>query len=369
TDGTERPRIAALGKPYRDDNDKIQYGAAVDRGIVIAPYVDEILQEQAFRSIPIKVTIPIRKLAGFDVDRWRWKWQHSLQLAGTKFARASFPVAPVCEDGSSFVSAFAIEGFVHCYAASFDSQTGVFNWQTWIMSGQVEQTMFGEHAREPPCAPVCAGDGLVFDTTQMGCVAAMDVDTGRLRWVSEYDQLEVHPAKGYYPDLRNIGWANNAPVLEGGVLITAPMDSDHYYGFEAATGKQLWRRPRASGFDQGAELKYIVGASDGRVVLAGGRRVVCLDVKTGRECWPVVTLERRLLSGRGLIAGGKIIIPASDSVEVLDLGKGTREGSRPVSLTGNLALAGDSLIVASDNQLGSFANERVEKSTSKGKDF
>ncbi|HZU98347.1 MAG TPA: PQQ-binding-like beta-propeller repeat protein [Planctomycetota bacterium] len=367
-DGTERPKISLVGRDYSDDNPNVQFGAAIEHGILIAPFVAVVQDDQSFRGIPIRVKIPLRKLGGFDIERWRWKWTHRDLLVNTELDHASFPVGPICSDGDCFVAAFKIEGFVHCYAVCFDADTGAKRWATWIASGQVEQTMFGEHAREPLCAPVAVGEGRVFDATQMGCVAALDQDTGRLRWVSEYDQIIVNSAKGYYPDPRNIIWENNAPVVDEGVVVVTPMDSEYAYGFKATTGEQVWRlsnkRNGADGFRPNYELHYLVGAADGRVVFAGGQRIVCLDIKTGARKW-TVELERRVVAGRGVIGAGKVYVPTTETIEVVNLATGTVEGSQAVRLGGNLAVAGDTVVIVSDGQVGAFENRRTEKA----KDF
>ncbi|MEZ0226982.1 MAG: PQQ-binding-like beta-propeller repeat protein [Planctomycetota bacterium] len=374
-DGTEKPKITLVGINYTDDNPNVQFASAIERGILIAPHVERAQDEQSFRGIPIKVKIPMRKLGGFELERWRWKWDHTKDLVNTELAKASFPVAPVCTDGDCFVAAFKIEGFVNCYAAAFNAETGAVRWSSWIASGQVEQTMFGEHAREPLCAPVAVGDGLVFDATQMGCVAALDADTGRLRWVNEYDQILVNSAKGYYPDPRNIIWENNAPVYDvasngQGVVVVAPMDSEFYYGLDALSGAQLWRcsNRKRDTFEPNAELRYVVGASDGRVVVSGGRRVLCHDMATGKLKWKV-ELDRRLVAGRGVIAAGKVYVPTSETIEVINLATGTLEASQAVPLGGNVVVVGDTIVVASDSQVGAFDNKRADKNTSNSKDF
>jgi outer membrane protein assembly factor BamB/tetratricopeptide (TPR) repeat protein len=369
-DGTERPKISIVGQAYTDDNPNVQFGAAIERGVLIAPFVDRVQDDQSFRGIPIKVKIPIRKLGGFDLERWRWRWNHRDVLATTPLKEASFPVAPVCCDGDCYVAAFKIEGFVNCYAVAFDAESGALRWSTWIASGQVEQTMFGEHAREPLCAPVCMGDGKVFDASQIGCVAALDADTGRIRWVKEYDTILVNAAKGYYPDPRNIIWQNNAPVYDQGVVVVAPMDSEYYYGLDAQDGKMLWRQSNSQHdvFDAHSQLGYLVGATDGRVVTAGGRRVVCQDIQTGARRWQVQLPDRHLVAGRGVIAAGKVYIPTSDTIEVINLATGTNEPSQAVpQMGGNLIVANDAVVIASDGKVAAFENKRTDKTT--GKDF
>ena len=66
----ERPRriLPLPGRPkFQDPNPKIQFGGVVSRKTLVAPLVEEVLRDQSYRGIPIKVKIPIRKLAGFDL--------------------------------------------------------------------------------------------------------------------------------------------------------------------------------------------------------------------------------------------------------------------------------------------------------------
>jgi outer membrane protein assembly factor BamB/tetratricopeptide (TPR) repeat protein len=358
--GESKSRIPPLGPRHADDNDKVQFSGATDMGILAAPFVDHVLLDQNYRGIPIKVKIPLRKLAGFDTDRWRWAWMHARALDDTPMESWSFPTPPAADEGLIYASAFSIEGFVNCYVAAFDSRTGEPVWGTWLASGQVEQTMFGEQATEPLCVPVAVHDGLVFHATSFGCVAAVDVDTGRVVWVTEYDQIEVKAPRGYYADPRNIVWENNAPLVEGDSLIVAPMDSDYYYSYDVKTGARRWRELRRRS-SVNADLRYVLGASQGRVALGGGHEVHCRDVVSGKLVWRA-RLGGRTVSGRGVIAGDQVCVPVNGELFMVDLdtGKPTRA---PVSVTGNLVVVGDHVVFAgSDGRLAVYRNDAVKTS-------
>ncbi len=343
---------------FEDPNGKVQFGGAISQGLLVAPLVEEVLRDQSFRGIPIKVQIPLRKLAGFDVDpeRWSWQWDHALALRGTRLERWSFPCPPVAQEGVVYASAFAIEGFVDSHVAAFDGRTGEPLWTTWVSSGQVEQTMFGEQATEPLCVPVAVADGAVYHVTSFGSVAALDADTGRPLWVSEYDQVEVRAPKGYYADHRPIVWENNAPLVEDGVVVVTPLDSNHAYGFDAETGRRVWQAPARLGDNNQVDMRYVIGADDGKVVLAGGHEVRCYDVRGGKLLWRT-QLRGRVVAGRGLIAAGEACIPVDNNKLItVDLDTGDRSGIHDLSATGNLLLCGDALLVAGSGQLGVHKN-------------
>lgn len=355
------------GRPqFRDPNPKVQFGAAIDRGVLVAPFVQEVLRDQSYRGIPIKVRIPIRKLAAFELGNWRWKWDHGRSLVGTKMERWSFPTPPVAQEGLAFASAWSIEGFVNCNVVAFDVRTGKPRWSTWVASGQVEQTMFGEQATEPLCVPVALKDGVVYYSTSFGCVAALDADTGRPLWVTEYDQIEVRAPRGYYADPRNISWENNAPVIESGVMIAAPLDSSAFYGFDTKTGKRLWKsRQRRGSFGAEASMRYIMGADRGMVVLGGGGDVRCIDVRYGKRKWRH-SLRGRLVAGRGIIAAGQACIPVDNNqVRTFDLESGNPGGTYTLSATGNLLIAGDNLVISGNGTVAVHRNGKVRY----GRDF
>ncbi len=118
-------------------------------------------------------------------------------------------------------------------------------------------------------------------------------------------------------------------------------------------------------FEPNVDLRYLVGSSEGRVVLAGGKRVLCVDLATGKRLWKV-DLSGRLVAGRGVIGSGKVFVPTTESIEVLNLSTGTVESSQPVTVTGNLSVAGDTVVVASDGVLGAFQNLKFEKGQARG---
>lgn len=264
------------------------------------------------------------------------------------------PCPPIAEDGRIYASAFAIEGFVDCHVAAFDGRTGRPIWSTWLASGQVEQTMFGEQACEPLCVPVALADGTVYHSTSFGAVAALDADTGRTRWITEYEQVEVRAPKGYHPDRRPIVWENNAPVVDGGVVVATPLDSDHVYAFDAATGKRLWEAAARRG--TGGDMRYVVGVHDGRLVLGGGNDVRCHDLHGGKILW-ASPFRGRVVSGRGLIVGGYACVPVDNNKLVtIDLATGKRAGLFDLSNTGNLLLCGDALLVTGNGRLVAHRN-------------
>jgi outer membrane protein assembly factor BamB/tetratricopeptide (TPR) repeat protein len=367
---TGRPERRRLRRPDRmrasDDNEKVQFGPSVGQGILVASFVETMQHDQSFRGIPIKVKIPTRKLSAFDIDGWRWSWDHARTLRKTPYAEWSFPTTPTVHEGRVYAASWSIEGYVNANVAAFDLRTGKPIWGTLSASGQVEQTMFGEQATEPLCVPLAIHDGVVYQPTSLGCVAALDADTGRPLWVTEYDSIEVRPPRGYYADHRNIDWENNAPVVESGVLIVTPLDSRAFYGFDLATGKRIWKaRQRLGRRGSEAEMRYVIGAANGRIVLGGGHDVRCVDVRTGLLRWRA-PLSGRTVAGRGCIVGNTACVPLDDgSVVTHDLATGKSRGRLRLSIPGNLLLCGRAVVVSGNGVVAVHKNG----TTGPGRDF
>lgn len=365
-DGSEllgRPLQVLEPTAYAETNDRVIYGGTVHRELYAAPFVERVLNEEYWRGIPIKVNIPMRKLVAFDTNTWKRLWDHTESLADSDLEYASFPCPPAAQRGVLYSSAFLVRGFVQSWVAAFDARSGKTLWRTWLCSGQVEQTMFGEHAVEPLCSPVVVANETVYHITSFGAVAALEAKTGRIRWITEYDQIEVKAAKGYYPSEREIGWHNTPPVLVdlgdhgGRVLVTTPLDSDYYYAFDADRGGMLWNYPRNG-------LEYLVGTTGGRVILAGEDRVVAHDVRTGKHVWevelrPPLVPRTELISGRGTVTDKLAFIPLRSRVLPIEVASGkvlAATAWRDHTDGGNLFATKDKVMVCSPTQLHTHAN-------------
>lgn len=350
--GQAAPRVPKLGPQFTDPNPKVQTGGAIDGGMLVAPFVEEVRSSEEFRGVPIKVQLPRRKLAGFDLTAWRWSWNHARVLAGTRLEGHSFPCPPTVVEGVVYAPAFDLEGFVNASVAAFDAVTGAPLWDTWVVSGQVEQTMFGEQAIEPLCTPVAVSDGVVYHVTSLGCIAALDAVTGRPLWIGAHQQIDVRAPAGFFPDPRVLPWENNAPIVVAGVVIAAPLDANVLVGFDARTGERRWDPIRQQ---PGRELRWLLGActrgEQSVVIVGGGNEVRGLDPRTGRLSWRA-TPEGRI-AGRGCVAQNHVVVPLdSNRVVFLDAFTGTRVGAAaPVGTGGNVVLVGDHALITGPSTL------------------
>ena len=257
------------------------------------------------------------------------------------------------------------------YVACFDADTGQSRWVRYLgtaspevnnpmgMGGMGMQGRFGTSRTWGDFNHrLLSLDGpALFYQTNLGCVVALEAETGATIWVATYPRQEPnHGGNGSERDL------NPAVVHEGRVFV-APSDADALFAFDAANGRLLWKTARIS---DDVKLTHLLGVAKDRLV-ATGNRVLLFNVKTGRllHAWPDSgkSLEGY---GRGLLAGDLIYWPTQNEIQILDQRTGLR-AEPPIKLVetyhtkgGNLVAGDGYLIVAQADGLVVFCqNSRL----------
>ncbi|RME73659.1 MAG: hypothetical protein D6776_06650, partial [Planctomycetota bacterium] len=257
-----------------DHNPDLFYGATIAGGRVFAPFVVKVSRAEHYRGIPIKVPIPTRRLVAFDLETGRRVWDHT-DPDDPFLSKASVALPPVVCDGRLYAGAVVREGQLKNYLICVDAETGALLWRRYLGAGQVEMTMFGEHAREPlAMQPVLAGDR-IYHATGTGLLACVSVPSGDLEWITRYAALPIRSAQSYYAIRRPLVWRNTAPIVLDGVLVVAPVDASRCYGVDADTGAIRW-------WIDGIRPSRLAGVHADRAVLLGPRRITLVEVGTGK---------------------------------------------------------------------------------------
>ena len=200
----------------------------------------------------------------------------------------------------------------------------------WYTAGS-ELAWFGAMAAESEgLAVLCPGGGVV---------GAVEVATGRVRWLARYDQLPSG-RYGYYP---RSGWRSHTPVIAGGVVYATPPDAESLCAFDLTSGRLLWQREREG-------HRHLVAVRDGRVYLAG-RRATCLTAR-GETEWetalPTAVVAKPVLAGRILhlpVAGGILYLDTTTGAELAWTGWTDWERTSGPTYTADVA-SGDLRVVA-----------------------
>jgi hypothetical protein len=208
--------------------------------------------------------------------------------------------------------------------------------------------------------------GRLYLNTSAGAVAAIDADTGHMRWLTIYPRA---PARTGNPDYREHHlFRDLAPCLAWqDYIISAPADCDRLFALFAGSGELAWALPLGAADD----AVHLLGVQDNTLV-ASGDSLYWIDVYGGRlQCqFPPGRLGGDELAapsprglGRGLIVGQHVWWPTRDAIYVFqtqpqmtDFGWQPRPVrqiplSGPQSGGGNLVIAGDVVLVAAADQL------------------
>ncbi|MBI3844123.1 MAG: PQQ-binding-like beta-propeller repeat protein [Planctomycetes bacterium] len=263
-----------------------------------------------YRVTPIIIPIPERKLFALRAETGEPIWRHDHFEASSVeedlfIRKASISSAPLVWRDLVIAGGSFFEGKVHSYLCGFDRMTGHLRWKTLICTGQQELNMFGQPWREHVTSPLAERDGVVYVSTNLGYVAAVDARNGLIRWVSEYPQVPLPVNRNYQPQARNLSWLNNPPILVEDTLYTTPLDSPDLVALDRRSGTPKWRWPRSQ------KTRYLLGATVGGsqpVLVLAGQGIEFVDPQTGRTR-SLGTNTRGAAIGRGGIAPGAILVP------------------------------------------------------------
>jgi len=197
-----------------------------------------------------------------------------------------------------------------------DRKTGKILWERTAFEGEpkVKRHPKGSHA-----SPTAATDGkrVVVSFGSEG-LYAYDLN-GKLLWKKDLGLLDA----GYYmvPSAQ-WGYSSSPVIYDGVVVVQADVQKDSFVtALDAATGKELWRTPRADvpTFGSPAVVPYTANGGKGmQVVINGWKHTGGYDFKTGKELWR-------------LKGGGDIPVPTPVYLDGLIVVTSAHGSSRPIN--------------------------------------
>lgn len=109
----------------------------------------------------------------------------------------------------------------------------------------------------------CVADGRVYavGSKRVWCVNLSD---GKTVWEAPF------------PKKKAVG---SSPLVSDGVLV---VNADHLVGFDAATGKELWRQEKAGG-GNASPVPWEAGGK--KFIICNGKELAAVDLKTGAIAW------------------------------------------------------------------------------------
>jgi outer membrane protein assembly factor BamB len=223
----------------------------------------------------------------------------------------------------------------HQQVACLDARTGRELWRTFVSAFSGAAGPVPEESQLTPPSTPLVFQGMVFHQTNMGTTAALDAATGAPRWLFKYAIPEKRA------DRDSIWtWFTNPLVQEGETLVATPRDHSCPFALDPSSGRPLWSlfdvfRSAEALRDAGApaavdgegmlfdlKYRYSLGISEGLAVFTAQRVVYAHRAATGTLEWCTDLGED--VTGRGLLARGRIWVPTRTGVAALDLRNGKR---------------------------------------------
>jgi hypothetical protein len=363
-DGT--PAVTASGVLYRDDPLEPPRGDTIrplDFGWRNMQPVAYGLPRHTLTVINDIVYGRVGRLATAQVDSRQS--QTSNRLVGVDLSREgalafrvrpsdgswAFDGVPIGDDRRLFVAMRQSDATPHAYVACFDAATGNQLWRTSIGAADTPATGFGDEITHNLLTLV--GDRIYFNTN-IGLVAALDVNSGAICWLRRYDRVGGEGAFRGRPGPTHFD-RDPAPCLyHEGLVVVAPSDTSKIFALDADTGKTVWSTDK---IPDGLHLLGVVRNN----LIVSGNRLAALDVRSGelRFVWPESEHAGIRGMGRGVVAGNEVFWPTRSEIYAIHCVTGAQ--SRPriplgaISDCGaNLASANGRLIVAGHDKLMAF---------------
>lgn len=239
------------------------------------------------------------------------------------------------------------ESFVAC----FDAENGQLRWRTKVCEA--------DSVYKTANNLVTLHEGIVYYNTNLGSVAAIEAESGIVRWVYRYER--ARSGKWSKPPMQFFRGLNPCIIHEG-LVIVGPVDCESIVALDAVTGKRAWQTvPLAS--------SHLLGVGQGNLI-ASGRSVWWFNALTGKleAEWPGSSNRNAPRGyGRGVLANDSIYWPTNDEIIVFDqqLGLHRTPIRQPgISLRrpdldgrvvqGNLSVSPHGLLLATESNLFSF---------------
>jgi outer membrane protein assembly factor BamB len=217
--------------------------------------------------------------------------------------RWSFEGAPVVEGANVYIAMRRSDVRPQAYITCLDAATGKQKWQTFICSAE---TPGGGQQDEITHNLLTLNEGVLYLNTNLGAVAAVSANDGRVKWIRLYNRARKASSGGldkradhFYRDL-------NPCIYHQGLVYAAPSDCEWILALDATTGQIAWDSLLAD------DAIHLSGVSQG-MLIASGNKLWWIDATGGkvRAVWPGTT---PLGYGRGILAGEAVLWTTRDAL-------------------------------------------------------
>lgn len=283
------------------------------------------------------------RLVCLDLRTGRCVWRNTLDELSNPFEECRLDGAPLVLDDRvvAVVRRRKPFGFEACLLACFDAATGRLLWRTHL--GEAATGGYGYH--KPTQSFPTAIDGRIFIHTNIGTMAAVDAEDGRVVWLWRYPTAYGRAASDFAagrPERACRAWHYTSAMIWGDRVAFAPLDANELFIFAQADGAPAER----IAYERLRQPQSFLGIAGDRLY-GVGTRVVCFDLAAREIAWERPLADGSLL-GRGSLTSDAVLIPTD-----MGLLRYPLDGGAPVThvwsprAAGNVAAAAGRILIAS----------------------
>ena len=293
-----------------------------------------------------------------EEGKLKWEVGGQKSLTEPKLAGALFLGAPFPHDNELLVLG-ELNSDVYLFALA--PKTGKLRWRQPLVTNS--SSIAADQMRRSIGVVPAADGSIIVCPTLSGFVVGFDAVSHALLWSFQYPVKITPGSSSQFNQFGQVEVGDFSPLLgrsadvsvliHDGVVLVAPPDGEGVYALSAETGKLLWQT--GANLEQ---VRYVACAWNNMAFIVCQSSLVALDLNTGKDKWPAVSLPNgNQIVGRGARKGDNYYLPTSGQ-EIVQIRLETGEIVETVRMEqplGNLVSVGDRLICASPFELDCYS--------------
>lgn len=194
--------------------------------------------------------------------------------------------------------------------------------------------------------------GIVYCSDAIGLLAAVEADSGRIRWVRRLPEPELYTRQS------SPVWTAIAPVMIQGRLFTLSPTGDELFEIDPRTGHQIaWRNPQPIG-----QVQYMIRAGE-TLACIGETEIAFYPIDNFVTASPMRSLAIGVgeggIMGRVVEVGGRVAVPLNQSVMLLDPQRPNDPEMITLDSTGNILPLDGQIVVVDDSMIHSHLSWEI----------
>lgn len=205
-----------------------------------------------------------------------------------------------------------------------DPNTGDVRWRQPLVS--IERGVGQNAMRRMVGSAMASRGGYLFCSTGAGVLIAVDTVDRSIAWIDRFPASDEHQPRTSLPWRRQprdtwprsspAGWRENRILLIHDRVLVASPESRQLHCLDRATGNTLWREKLRKGV-------FLSAATESEVIISTATGARAYSLSDASATWRINLPADTVLSGRGLVADDKLLLPQSDgAVAVVDTQQG-----------------------------------------------